>query len=99
MNKINPMLLIDFYKAVHAEMLPQNMTKSVSYFTPRMSRIESEDKLVMFGLQAFIKSYLIDGFNEYFFKRPKEEILKEDNVLSEKEILDEEKKELITLED
>ena len=23
MNKINPMLLIDFYKAVHAEMLPE----------------------------------------------------------------------------
>ena len=38
--KINPMLLIDFYKAVHAEMLPKGITKSVSYFTPRMSRIK-----------------------------------------------------------
>ena len=48
---INPMLLIDFYKAVHAEMLPKNITKSVSYFTPRMSRVERWDKVVMFGLQ------------------------------------------------
>ena len=29
MSRINPMLLIDFYKAVHAEMLPQGITKSV----------------------------------------------------------------------
>lgn len=35
MQNINPMLLIDFYKAVHAEMLPKGMTKSVSYFTPQ----------------------------------------------------------------
>ena len=59
-NKINPMLLIDFYKAVHAEMLPKGITKSVSYFTPRMSRVNRWDKVVMFGLQGFIKNYLID---------------------------------------
>ena len=66
----NPMLLIDFYKAVHAEMLPKGITKSVSYYTPRMSRVKRWDKVVMFGLQGFIKTYLIDYFNEYFFKRP-----------------------------
>ena len=38
MKQTNPMLLIDFYKEVHAEMLPKGITKSVSYFTPRMSR-------------------------------------------------------------
>lgn len=67
MNKINPMLLCDFYKAVHAEMLPNGITKSVSYFTPRMSRINRWDKVVHFGLQGFIKEYLIDYFNENFF--------------------------------
>lgn len=66
----NPMLLIDFYKAVHAEMLPKGITKSVSYFTPRMSRVKQWDHVVMFGLQAFIKTYLIDYFNEYFFGEP-----------------------------
>ena len=67
MRKTNPMLLIDFYKAVHAEMLPKGITKSVSYFTPRMSRVKRWDKVVMFGLQGFIKTYLIDYFNEDFF--------------------------------
>lgn len=67
---MNPMLLIDFYKSVHAEMLPKHMTKSVSYYTPRMSRVNRWDKVVMFGLQGFIKTYLIDYFNEEFFAKP-----------------------------
>ena len=66
---INPMLLIDFYKAVHAEMLPQKITKSVSYFTPRMSRVEMWDSVVHFGLQGFCKKYLIECFNDNFFNR------------------------------
>ncbi len=70
MKKTNPMLLIDFYKAVHAEMLPHGITKSVSYFTPRMSRVNMWDKVVMFGLQGFIKTYLIDYFNNEFFGKP-----------------------------
>lgn len=77
MNKTNPMLLIDYYKAVHAEMLPEKITKSVSYFTPRMSRITRWDKVVMFGLQGFIKTYLIDYFNKEFFERPFEDVITE----------------------
>uniref|UniRef100_UPI004056E88F nicotinate phosphoribosyltransferase n=1 Tax=Acetatifactor sp. TaxID=1872090 RepID=UPI004056E88F len=77
MNKMNPMLLIDFYKAVHAEMLPKDITKSVSYFTPRMSRVERWDKVVMFGLQGFVKTYLVDYFNEEFFGKPFEEVIGE----------------------
>ena len=75
MNKTNPMLLIDFYKAVHAEMLPQKITKSVSYFTPRMSRVKRWNDVVMFGLQGFIKTYLIDYFNEEFFGKPFGEVM------------------------
>lgn len=71
------MLLIDFYKAVHAEMLPENITKSVSYFTPRMSRVKQWNKVVMFGLQGFIKTYLIDYFNEEFFNQPFENVIGE----------------------
>lgn len=77
MNRINPMLLIDFYKAVHAEMLPKDIQKSVSYFTPRMSRVERWDRVVMFGLQGFIKTYLIEYFNEEFFQKPFEEVIGE----------------------
>ena len=74
---INPMLLIDFHKAVHAEMLPAKITKSVSYFTPRMSRVRMWNKVVMFGLQGFVKTYLIDYFNERFFERPIDEVISE----------------------
>lgn len=74
---INPMLLIDFYKAVHAEMLPTKITKSVSHFTPRMSRVRMWNKVVMFGLQGFVKTYLIDYFNERFFERPIDEVISE----------------------
>lgn len=77
MMNINPMLLIDFYKAVHAEMLPRGITKSVSYFTPRMSRVKRWNKIVMFGLQCFIKTYLIDYFNREFFNKPFDEVISE----------------------
>ena len=73
----NPMLLIDFYKAVHAEMLPKGITKSVSYFTPRMSRVNMWDEVVMFGLQGFCKEYLIKYFNENFFYLSLEEATKD----------------------
>ena len=75
--KTNPMLLIDFYKAVHAEMLPAGITKSVSYFTPRMSRVKWWDKVVMFGLQGFIKTYLMDYFNREFFSQSSEAVIGE----------------------
>lgn len=77
MLKTNPMLLIDFYKAVHAEMLPKDITKSVSYFTPRMSRVNRWNKVVMFGLQGFIKTYLIDYFRDEFFDKSFDEAVGE----------------------
>ena len=77
MFKTVPMLLIDFYKAVHAEMLPKKINKSVSYFTPRMSRVKRWDGVVMFGLQGFLKEYLIDYFNEEFFGKPLDEVISE----------------------
>lgn len=63
----NPMLLCDFYKACHNMMLPENITKSVSYFTPRGTRIEGWNEVVFFGLQYFIKEYLDFAFKNYFF--------------------------------
>lgn len=90
MYKINPLLESDFYKQVHWNQYPKGVTKVVSYFTPRMSRLKliGEDRLIMFGLQAFIKEFLIEDFNENFFNRPKEEVLMEyahimDNTLGE----------------
>lgn len=74
---INPMLLTDFYKTIHHMCYAEGMTKLVSYWTPRMSRKEHMDKVVMFGLQPFIKKYLIQYFNDNFFKRDKEAVIKE----------------------
>lgn len=69
----NPMLNIDFYKATHAKMYPKELTKIVSYLTPRGSRISGQDSLIHFGLQAFVKEFLIDSFNKDFFEKPFEE--------------------------
>ena len=77
MYKINSLLLKDFYKAVHGDMIPKGMTKSVSYYTPRKSRVNRWDKVVNFGLQMFIKNWLIDEFNENFFGRSKESVVSE----------------------
>lgn len=77
MYKINSLLLKDFYKAVHSEMLNSGMTKSVSYYTPRKSRVNRWPKVVNFGLQMFIKNWLIDEFNENFFNRPEDEVVTE----------------------
>lgn len=73
----SPLLLLDFYKTTHHDQYPKGLTKLTSYFTPRMSRMDNEDKLVMFGLQGFIKTYLIDYFNEYFFNKPLNKVITE----------------------
>lgn len=71
------MLLKDFYKMCHLSMLPEGMTKSVSYYTPRMSRVKRWKHVVNFGLQAFCKTWLIDYFKVNFFDRPCEEVMEE----------------------
>lgn len=73
----NPLLLIDFYKATHDSQYPKGLTKMVSYYTPRMSRLKDTDKITFFGLQGFIKEYLIKGFNDNFFSRPEDEVVAE----------------------
>lgn len=74
---INPFLLTDFYKTIHHMCYAKGMTKLVSYWTPRMSRKENMNKVVMFGLQPFIKKYLIEYFNENFFSKDKETVVLE----------------------
>ena len=76
-NTFNPLLLVDFYKVCHSSQYPKGLTKMVSYYTPRMSRLGDVDKVTLFGLQAFIKEYLIEGFDTYFFNRNINEVLKE----------------------
>lgn len=75
----NPLLCLDFYKTCHAEQYPKGLTKMVSYYTPRMSRLGDTDKVTLFGLQAFIQEYLIEAFSDHFFNVPFDSVLKEYN--------------------
>lgn len=77
MYRVNPLLESDFYKQVHWNQYPKNVTKIVSYFTPRMTRLPEQKHLITFGLQAFIKEFLIEDFNEFFFGRDKSEVVAE----------------------
>lgn len=73
--KINPLMLIDFYKADHRRQYPEGTEMVYSNFTPRKSRQEENDKLVFFGLQYFVKEYLIKQWQEGFFNVPKEKVV------------------------
>ena len=75
----NPLLIIDFYKAVHSEQYPKDITMIYSPYTPRMTRLNDTDHVIYFGGQMFAKHYLIDTFNKYFFNRPEEEVVEEYN--------------------
>lgn len=74
---INPMLLIDGYKADHRRQYPENTEYVYSNFTPRMSRVKNVNEVVVFGIQYFIKEYVINRWNTGFFNKPKAQILKE----------------------
>jgi len=75
--KLLPILLKDGYKVGHKFQYPENTTLVYSNMTPRKSRNEGVDEIIFFGLQYFIKEYLIRQFDENFFRRPKEEVLRE----------------------
>ena len=77
MKTILPMLLADFYKISHKRLYDTEAAIIYSTWTPRKSRMKDVDKVVCFGLQGFIKKYLIDYFNKYFFNQPIEDITKE----------------------
>ncbi len=74
---MNPLLLVDFYKPSHYFMYPKGMTKLYSNFTPRKSRLEGIDKVVVFSIQHFCLEYLIKQFNDNFFKKNKKEVIEE----------------------
>mgnify|MGYP000849423362 FL=1 len=70
----NPLLCCDFYKTAHADQYPACLTRMVSYYTPRTTRLADTQKVTLFGLQAFVQEYLIDAFHTWFFARLYEEV-------------------------
>lgn len=76
-DNINPFLLTDFYKVGHPFQYPKETTLVYSNMTARTSRMKDVNHVVFFGLQYFIKKYLIEYFNDNFFSRPLDEVMNE----------------------
>jgi nicotinamide phosphoribosyltransferase len=72
---MNPLLLTDGYKVDHRRQYPDQTTLVYSNWTPRKSRIKDIDEVVFFGLQYFIKKYIMHDFDAHFFKQPKEMVV------------------------
>lgn len=79
--KMNPILAIDGYKVSHRAQYPQGTTQVYSNFTPRSDRFFSspvaDGKLVFFGLQGFLRWFMVDLFNDAFFARPQDDVVNE----------------------
>ena len=79
---INPLTAIDFYKTDHRRQYPENTTEVYSNFTPRSGKLAKvlwdhyDNKVVFFGFQYFLRSFLIEAWNDGFFSKPKEEVLR-----------------------
>src|SRR5258708_16212307 len=69
--RMSPILLKDGYKVGHKFQYPEGTTLVYSNLTPRKSRSAEVNEIVFFGLQYFIKEYLIRQFDEKFFQSPK----------------------------
>ncbi len=73
---LNPIHLTDGYKLDHRRQYPEGTNLVYSNWTARKSRHPEIQEVVLFGLQYFIKKYLIEDFNQHFFNRPKAEIIR-----------------------
>lgn len=76
MRHINVETQIDGYKVDHRRQYPTGTQVIVSNLTARGTRRTDTDEVVFFGLQYFIKEYLINQWQENFFNQPKETVLK-----------------------
>lgn len=68
----------DGYKLGHQRMYPEGTQMVYSNWTPRSNRYfpEATEGSVVFGIQYFVKKYLIEEFNKWF-ALPKEEAIKQ----------------------
>lgn len=78
---MNPLTQIDFYKTGHIHQYPPGTTEVYANLTARSAKHAPvlphrfEDKIVFFGLQAFIRDFLIDEWNNGFFDLDEEEVV------------------------
>lgn len=67
-------LLTDGYKLDHRRQYPENTEYVYSNWTPRSCHYypEATEGAVVFGIQYFIKEYLMKQFQQDFFNKPKD---------------------------
>lgn len=63
---IAPLLFTDGYKVGHYAAYPAGTTRMYSNFTNRGTRIEGVDKVIHFGLQAYLQKFLVEAFAPFF---------------------------------
>jgi nicotinamide phosphoribosyltransferase len=71
---INPLICTDQYKQGHYRMSPPGTTKVYSNLTPRKSRLEGVNHAVVFGVQYWLKEYVLKQWNDQFFSQPWEKV-------------------------
>lgn len=80
---LNPIFQTDSYKVSHAGFTAEGTETIYSNLTARSFKIferqfpDTDHKSVFFGLQAFIIDILITQWNQFFFGRPKAEVIAE----------------------
>ena len=88
---MNPLLLTDGYKVDHRRQYPEGTSLVYSNWTPRKSRMEGVEEVVFFGLQYFIKKYILEDFETHFFQQEKKKVVEEysrriNNYLGENQV-------------
>ena len=79
--RINPLTCADAYKLSHKGFMSDKTEIIYSNLTPRTSKYLPvakglyDDVAVFFGLQYFIKDFLIKDWNELFFSQPKDKVI------------------------
>lgn len=74
--KLSPEMMIDGYKLGHRKQYPEDTRRVYSNWTPRGSRVDGQEDVVLFGLQYFLQRFMMDELWKNFFDQPKDQILK-----------------------
>lgn len=82
LHKESPICFADHYKPSHISMYDKRSEIVQDNMTPRNAKhfihfADNDQRVMMAGLQGFIKWFLIDMFNENFFKKSKEEAIEQ----------------------
>jgi len=78
--KPNPITTIDLYKTNHINFYDEKLSMIYQNFTPRSTKYlpkvdKTDDKVVLVGLQYYLKYWLNEVWNNEFFNKPKSVVI------------------------